>query len=151
MQDIIKKYQLTAHPEGGYYREIYRSQQELESSVNGERRSALTHIYFLLMAGQLSRFHRVLHDEVWNFYEGDPIRLIRYDGTCVREVEIGPGCRNYTHVFEGGVWQAAEPKGDYSLLGCSVAPGFDFADFSFMNEREGELLAEQYADYKKFI
>ena len=151
MQEIIEKYQLTAHPEGGYYREIYRSEQQVNSSINGAPRAALTHIYFLLQAGQISRFHRVLHDEVWNHYEGAPIRLIGYNEKISNEKIIGPGCEDYTYVFPGGLWQAAESTGEYSLVGCSVAPGFDFADFSFMNEAEGALLHEQCADYGRFV
>ena len=150
MQDIIEKYQLTAHPEGGYYREIYRSDQGVNSSVNGQARSALTHIYFLLTQGQISRFHRVLHDEVWNHYEGAPLRLIRYDEKNASETVIGPGCDDYTYVFPGGLWQAAESTGAYSLVGCSVAPGFDFADFSFMNDAEAAELTKDFANYSRF-
>jgi predicted cupin superfamily sugar epimerase len=75
VQKLIDRYKLIPHPEGGYYREAYRSEQILYSPAAGKKRRALTHIYFLLPAGQVSRFHKVIHDEVWNFYAGAPLKL----------------------------------------------------------------------------
>jgi len=138
MEDLIKKYKLVPHPEGGYFNEIYQSNLHLESPVTGEKRPAVTHIYFLLLRGQISRFHRVVHDELWHFYEGAPLSLILYDGDKIKKERIGPG-KNYMAVVPGNVWQAAESTGQYSLVGCTVAPGFDFADFSFLNDSAGDL------------
>lgn len=149
-EELIKRYELIAHPEGGYFRELYRSEQSVQSPVHSKERSSVTHIYFLLTEGQISRFHRVEHDEIWNFYEGEPLRLITFDGESLTERVIGPGCDHYTAVVPAGVWQAAEPTGSYSLVGCSVAPGFDFEDFRFMNEIECGMI-DRFPDYRKFV
>ncbi len=152
-QHLIEQYRLSPHPEGGYYREVHRSTQQVDSPVSALPRSAMTHIYFLLAAGQISRFHKVLHDEIWNFYAGMPIRLVTYDGAKVSEETIGPGCDSYVSVVNGGVYQAAESTGAYSLLGCTVAPGFDFDDFSFLSDKQGAVkqLSETHPDYQRFI
>ena len=151
METLIEKYQLTPHPEGGYFKEIYRSELSLTSPVTQGVRQAVTQIYFLLTAGQLSRFHRVVHDEIWHFYEGAPLALIQYDGSRVVREEIGPGA-SYTAVVPGGVWQAAESTGDYSLVGCTVAPGFDFTDFTFLSDHgEVEGFQTKHPELKKFI
>ncbi len=131
MRELIDRYGLLPHPEGGYYREIHRSAQKVTSPVADAERSALTHIYFLLTQGQISRFHRVRHDEIWNFYEGFPLRLVTFDGSTVEEQLLSPA-GYYTGIIRGGLFQAAETMGEYSLVGCSVAPGFDFADFDFL-------------------
>lgn len=136
IQTLIDKYQLEAHPEGGYYREEFRSLHSLSSPVHGKKRDSLSHIYFLLTKGQVSRFHKVLHDEIWNWYEGAPLRLLKGNLSRVEEIHIGPGEKDYYVVVPAGEWQAAESTGKYTLLGCSVAPGFNFSDFSFMNEEE---------------
>ncbi len=135
-RELLSKFNMEPHPEGGYYREIYRSEQTVISPVHGESRNSITHIYFLLPSGELSRFHRVEHDEIWNHYEGDPLRLVLFDGTAITEIEIGKGCDHYTAIVPAGVWQAAESTGEFTLVGCSVAPGFDFEDYRFMDESE---------------
>ena len=153
MQKLIDKFQLVPHPEGGYFSEFYRSEQSVKSAtVNQDRRSA-THIYFLLPAGQVSLFHNVVHDEIWNFYEGDPLKLLKYDGRGIEEEIIGPAGNGYVSIVKGGVYQAAESTGAYSLVGCTVAPGFEFEDFSFLrDERElKERFLEEYPDYRKFV
>lgn len=134
MQALINKYNLIPHPEGGYYREAYRSGQTIYSSATGKKRNALTHIYFLLLEGQFSRFHKVLHDEIWNFYEGNPLKLIQYNGEDVAETIIGTSGGEFAAMVAGGIYQAAEPTGAYSLVGCTVAPGFEFEDFSFLDD-----------------
>lgn len=151
IKSLIEKYQLSPHPEGGYFREIYRSNQRVQSPVHNRERNAVTHIYFMLPSGEISRFHRVEHDEIWNYYEGAPLKLITFDGETVTETIIGKGHTDYTAIVPAGVWQAAESTGDYTLVGCSVAPGFDFEDFRFMNENEGNCIEEEYTQYKRFI
>lgn len=151
IKSLIEKYQLSPHPEGGYFREIYRSNQRVQSPVHNRERNALTHIYFMLPSGEISRFHRVEHDEIWNYYEGAPLKLIMFDGETVTETIIGKGHTDYTAIVPAGVWQAAESTGDYTLVGCSVAPGFDFEDFRFMNENEENCIEEEYTQYKRFI
>ena len=153
MQNLIDKYKLVPHPEGGYYAVVYESKQAVTSPVVNKNRKAITHIYFLLLKGQVSKFHKVAHDEIWNFYEGDPIKLIKFNGSTVEKDIIGPGCSDYVSIVEGGVYQAAESTGVYSLVGCSVAPGFEFEDFSFLRDEfeTKEKLLKEFPDYLKFI
>ncbi|GAB3026865.1 cupin domain-containing protein [Bowmanella dokdonensis] len=153
MQSLIEKFDLKPHPEGGYYREVYRGKLQIDSPVTGDPRQTLTHIYFLLTAGDVSRFHRVLHDEVWNHYAGAPLRLIDLHEGKVKEILLGPQQSEFTHVIRGGHYQAAESQGDYSLLGCTVAPGFDFADFNFIEPGSdlARFIREKQADLRKFL
>ena len=139
MNRLIEKHRLIPHPEGGYFRETHRSDQTVVSPVTGEKRNAATHIYFLLGKGQISRFHRVAHDEIWNFYEGAPLRIITFDGDRVEETVIGRHVESYVFIAKGGVFQAAESTGEYTLAGCVVAPGFDFKDFLFLWEDQKTL------------
>jgi len=153
MQNLIDKYHLVPHPEGGYYAVVYESKQAVMSPAVNKDRKAVTHIYFLLLKGQVSLFHRVVHDEIWNFYEGEPIKLIKYNGSTVVEDIIGSGCSDYFSIVEGGVYQAAESTGRYSLVGCSVAPGFEFEDFLLLRDdlETKEKLLRKFSDYRKFV
>ncbi len=140
--DLVETLGLMPHPEGGWYGEVYRSSDVV--SRDGAAREALTTIYYLLAAGQVSRWHVVALDEVWHFHEGEPLELLvcdpRHPATTgqtrrVEVVALGPvsaGGARPQHVVPRGVWQAARPTGAYSLVGCTVAPGFDFADFQFL-------------------
>jgi len=153
MQDLIDKYKLVPHPEGGYYAVVHESKQAVTSPVVNKDRKAVTHIYFLLLKGQVSVFHKVAHDEIRNFYQGDPLKLIKYNASKVEEDMIGPGCSDYASIVEGGVYQAAESTGDYTLVGCSVAPGFEFEDFSLLCDdlENKEKLLKKFPDYQKFV
>jgi len=153
MQNLIDKYNLIPHPEGGYYAVVYESKQLVKSPVVNKVRKALTHIYFLLLKGQVSIFHKVAHDEIWNFYQGDPLKLIKYNGSKVEEDVIGSGCSDYASIVEGGVYQAAESTGVYSLVGCSVAPGFEFEDFLFLRDEldTKEKFIQKFPGYQKFV
>jgi predicted cupin superfamily sugar epimerase len=126
---------LDEHPEGGYFKETYRSNLIIQSPQVNAERSAMTDIYFMLTHGQVSRFHKVRHDELWNFYEGSALRLYDYDPQSekIKIVTLGsiPDCDCYKYVIPADHWQAAVSLGDYSLVGCTVAPGFDFQDFTF--------------------
>lgn len=123
---------LAPHPEGGFYRETFRS-PVVVPTARGPR-AASTAIYYLLPAGARSARHRVASDEAWHHYAGDPLELTveHLDGR--REVlvlgpEVAAGQRPQA-VVPAGAWQAARPLGDrFALCGCTVAPGFDFADF----------------------
>ncbi len=150
---LIEKYQLIAHPEGGYFREIFRSEAEVASPVHNQTRACVTHIYFLLAQNDISRFHKVCHDEIWNFYDGDPIELITYNGIHVKKNTVGHGCNDYFHVVKAGVYQAAQSTGKFSLAGCTVAPGFDFKDFSFLKEDKNDLKKFNpfLSSYQKFL
>ena len=134
--ELIRLLHLSAHPEGGYFKEVYRSANMVKSPQSGQTRSAVTDIYFLLIAGQPSRFHRVSHDEIWNYYEGDPVEIIEItpDALDISRTVLGnlSGVARYKHCVKNCNWQAAYSTGGYSLAGCTVAPGFDYADFNLL-------------------
>ena len=160
MHPLIEQLHLQPHPEGGYFTEVYRAAETVSSPFHHQQRPTLTHIYFLLLKGQKSRFHLVKHDEVWNHYCGAPLRLLHIqnptelqsDMQCPsQEVTLGE-CPTYAHVINANQWQAAESTGDYSLVGCSVAPGFDFKDFRFMqSEQESEWLQNHRPEWLSFV
>ena len=137
----MKPVDLVEHPEGGRFRRVYQS-QTLVNTAGGKQRAALTHIYFSLDPGEKSRFHRVGGDEVWNLYRGPGIRLYLWDGSerPPDGVVLSAGQNRYCQVIPAGVWQAAEPMGGGVLVGCSVAPGFEYADFELMDP-DGEAVA----------
>ena len=124
---------LIDHPEGGRFSEVFRSASTVTTGT-GKERSALTHIYFSLNPGEISRFHRVASDEVWNLYQGSALNLYTWDGSdnppdCVTLSAVS---NNFCHIVPAGIWQAAEPVSDRVLAGCSVAPGFEFEDFTLI-------------------
>ena len=127
-QQLVDSLALQPHPEGGWYAEVFRSSERVTRHADGAERSALTTIYFLLVAGTYSRWHRVASDEVWHFYDGDPLELF------VGEERIVLDGDRRVHVVPARAWQAARPLGAYSLVGCSVAPGFEFDDFEMNDE-----------------
>lgn len=133
---LIKKLQLEPHPEGGYYRETFRS-EEIVQKAEGKR-NALTTIYYLLKANQFSRWHKVTSAEVWNYCSGDALELniLSPDLKNLNQIKLGSinGGFSTLEIVPANYWQAARPLGEYSLVSCAVAPGFDFADFSFMDE-----------------
>jgi len=124
--EMIAKLDLKPHPEGGHYRETFRDTQQ----VNG--RPASTAILFLLARGERSHWHRIDAVEIWHFYAGAPLELEIVDGSKEEIVRLGPDI----HADEAPqatvparAWQAAESTGDWTLVGCTVAPGFDFSGF----------------------
>jgi predicted cupin superfamily sugar epimerase len=149
-EQLIKQLELQPHPEGGWYAEIFRSTLEVHPEDGRGARGGMTTIYFLLTRGQRSRLHRVMSDEVWHFYEGDPLRLSICDPTFgnLRDVTVGPLSREAAPVcvVPAGEWQAAVSLGEYSLTGCSVGPGFDFADFSMLGD-DGERVEQFLAKH----
>jgi uncharacterized protein len=132
----IERLGLQAHPEGGWYREVHRAAARVETERGP--RAALTTIYYLLEQGQLSRWHVVESDEVWHFYSGAPLELLAYEprSRALRRSVLGTNGESIG-VIEAGVWQAARSLGTYSLVGCTVGPGFEFADFRFVSEIVG--------------
>lgn len=131
----MKPIDLTEHPEGGRFREVYRSPMTV-THPGGQLRAALTHIYFSLNPGEVSRFHKVTSDEVWNLYQGEGLRLHLWDGTQQPPVSVvlSADANRFCHVIPAGIWQAAEPLSGPVLVGCSVAPGFDFSDFTLLDD-----------------
>lgn len=117
---LIQLLDLKPHPEGGYFKETFRDA--------GEGRAHSTAIYFLLKAGQASRWHRVDAAEVWHFYRGAPLELKIGRDTYVLGPDIDEA-QVPQLVVPPGQWQAARSLGDYTLVGCTVAPGFEFSKF----------------------
>ncbi|HEU4780045.1 MAG TPA: cupin domain-containing protein [Steroidobacteraceae bacterium] len=135
--ELIAGLGLEPHPEGGFYREIFRSCLLIQPADGRGARAALTTIYFLLPGGEASRWHRVTSDEVWHFYEGAGLELLELDAECrsLSVHRLGPLAADSQApvcTIAAGRWQAARPLGDYALVGCTVSPGFDFADFAML-------------------
>jgi hypothetical protein len=126
--NIIARLELKPHPEGGYYRETLR---DTRLDANGRARS--TAIYFLLARGERSHWHRIDAVEVWHYYAGDALTLqIANDGCVPHLVKLGPdlaGGERPQAIVPASAWQCAETTGDWTLVGCTVAPGFEFATF----------------------
>ncbi len=135
----MKVENLEKHPEGGRFQEVFRSEKTVVTA-EGKERSALTHIYFELNEGEVSRFHKVASDELWNLYEGEGVGLYLWDDDSreLETIELSAKKREFCHVVKAGVWQAAKPIRGKVLVGCSVGPGFEFEDFELINP-EGEI------------
>jgi len=156
IQSIIERLQLEKHPEGGYFREIYRSseilkQQALDNRYSGDRNYS-TSIYYLLPGNSISRFHRLKSDETWHFYLGSTLIL-----HCINElkgyyrIKLGGNFSEneiLQFTIHYGDWFAAEvsDKKSYSLTGCTVAPGFSFQDFEFAVQDELSLKFPELKD-----
>ena len=127
-QEWIETLRLIPHPEGGYYRETYRSPTTVELPSFGGARAVSTAIYFLLPAAAVSALHRIKSDELWHFYAGEPLTLHSLAPTG-RYSAIVLSADNPQGVIPAGCWFGATVATDYALVGCTVAPGFDFCDF----------------------
>ena len=127
--DVIRLLDLQPHPEGGHYRETFRDLQSVDADSG---RAASTAIYFLLRDGEISRWHRVDAAEVWHWYAGAPLALSIIEGAQKLEVRLGvdltAGERPQA-VVPAHAWQQARSLGAWTLVGCTVAPGFEFAGF----------------------
>jgi len=135
-RELVETLGLAPHPEGGFFREIFRSADRVTRVSSGEERSALTTIHYLLPASAFSRWHRVLSDEAWYFAEGAPLELFVCDPgeTAFRRTVLGSpgGGARPVEVVPAGCAQAARTLGSFTLVGCTVAPGFEFADFRLL-------------------
>lgn len=154
----IQQLQLAEHIEGGAFREVYRSPLQVASTALpasfGGPRHISTSIYFLLKQDQFSAFHRIKSDELWHFYYGDPLVVyeLEADGTLTEHLlgsdpEQG---QQFQCVVKAGSWFASRVRagGTYALVGCTVAPGFDFADFELA---EREALVNAYPAWRSLI
>ena len=154
IQRIIEKLGLLPHPEGGYYKEIYRSKGLIQSESLGPEFSGIrnyaTSIYFMLTSDTFSAFHKINQDEIWHFYDGSPIKLhvISESGIHTQHI-VGKD------IFSDQVPQIVVPanhwfaatvinKNDFSLVGCSVSPGFDFNDFTLPSRKQLTQLFPQH-------
>lgn len=157
-QEIIDQLDLTEHPEGGYFRETYRSEGIIPQNSLGDKfsgsRNQSTGIYFLLTSEKFSAFHKINQDEMWHFYKGSRLKLhtISADGI-YSFVIIGNDLMNGEvpqYMVKGGDWFAAEviDEGSYTLVGCTVAPGFDFSDFVLPSAVD---LCKKFPNYSEVI
>jgi predicted cupin superfamily sugar epimerase len=155
IKELVQKFDLLPHPEGGYYKEVYRSegviaQSQLGNQFSGDR-NYCTSIYFLLTSANFSGFHRIKQDEVWHFYQGSPLQIHVIHPNGQYELHrIGFDLtQNLTPQFvvPAGAWFASsvENENDFSLVGCTVAPGFDFDDFELAKRTELIALYPQHA------
>jgi predicted cupin superfamily sugar epimerase len=125
--DIIARLALKPHPEGGHFRETFR-----DARLDADGRAVSTAIYFLLAHGERSHWHRIDAVEVWHYYAGSPLTLQIADADGARTIRLGPDLAAGEvpqAIVPANAWQAAESCGDWTLAGCTVAPGFDFAAF----------------------
>ncbi|MGW9685829.1 cupin domain-containing protein [Flagellimonas sp. 2504JD1-5] len=143
---LIKKFELTPHPEGGYFKETYRSAEEIEQYALPEKfsgtRNYSTCIYFLLTSDTFSAFHKINQDEIWHFYTGSPLKLhiISEKGEYSEQIVGSDFLKGEVPQFvvPAGHWFAAQTleANSYSFVGCTVAPGFDFSDFVLPARKE---------------
>ncbi|TNE97265.1 MAG: cupin domain-containing protein [Bacteroidetes bacterium] len=157
IQEIIKHFNLQAHPEGGYYIETFRSSEgiflENVSGITGFR-NFLTGIYFLITSENFSAFHRIKQDEPWHFYAGGGVSVyvISPEGILTKH-KLGSDFKNgeaFQVTIPAHHWFAArvEKKDNFAFVGCNVAPGFDFADFELANRQD---LINAYPIHKNII
>lgn len=154
----IAQLNMTAHPEGGYFAETYRSSETIAATALPKRyagdRNFSTAIYFLVEAGNPSNMHRLQTDEIWHFYAGSPLELVLLhpDGTMQAQM-LGPDFaegQRFQLLVPAGCWFGARVHkvGGYALVGCTMAPGFDFADFEMGNRDD---LNQRYPDHTELI
>lgn len=157
VSELIKQLELETHVGGGYLREVFRSSNQINLPGSQGERRALTTIYYLLAAGQYDCWHRLDGDEAWHYYEGATLELFW----------IEPGEEKYTlrlvgqvgessqpvAVVPGGCWQMARTTGDYSLVGCTMGPGFEFEDYRQLKDDSGESdqIRRRFPDLAKYI
>ena len=155
--ELIETLGLAPHPEGGFFREVFRSRRMVRTDDGRSERWAATTIYYLLAEGDFSRLHRVASDEIWHFYEGAPLELhmLNQPATERRALRLGPVGSNSApvRVIPAGAWQAARPLGAYTLVGCTVTPGFEFSDFRLMASEPAtaEATRKRYPDLVAYL
>lgn len=158
VKELVKLLDLKPHPEGGFFRETYRAagrirREALPGGFSGDRNFS-TAILYLLPRGAKSRLHRIASDEVWHFHLGGPLSIYELSthGAAL-EVALGPDLKagqRLQHVVPAGTWFSAEPAAGspYSLVGCTVAPGFDFSDFELGKKKE---LLKRFAAARELV
>jgi len=158
VEEIKNALNLLPHPEGGFYRETYRSEMRVEAKhlskeISGQRNLS-TAIYFLIEASNFSALHKIKSDEIWHFYSGDALEVIELDDAGnVRKTCVGADLQkgeHFQYTVKANTWFGSRVKegGLFSLVGCTVAPGFDFQDFE-MAKRED--LLRKFPQHKAII
>ncbi len=154
VQQLVQQFNMLPHPEGGFYKENYRSDEIISSNNLPERFSGSryfsTAIYFLLEQGNFSAFHKIKSDECWHFYAGQTLNVyvLQHDGK-LDTIRLGNDLNNgetFQFVVPANCWFASEPatNSDFSFVGCTVAPGFDFEDFELAKADELVQVFPQY-------
>lgn len=156
-EELIEQLELVKHPEGGWYRETYRSDEVIQKTALPCRfandRTVSTAIYFLLQSGDISALHRIKSDEIWHFYSGESliVHVITPQGEYY-PLNLGSNItagETFQCVVPAGCWFGAEVSGfGYSFVGCTVAPGFDFADFEMGNRDD---LLKEFPNHKEIV
>jgi len=158
VEELVRKLDLLPHPEGGFYKEVYRSEEKipaigLPGRFFGERNFA-TGIYFLIEKNNFSTLHRIKSDETWHFYDGDALEVIEIDlkGN-LRTTFVGRDLNKgevFQYTVKAGHWFGSRVRegGNFSLVGCTVAPGFDFQDFEMADRVK---LVSEYPRHKGII
>jgi predicted cupin superfamily sugar epimerase len=155
---LVQQFKMLPHPEGGFYKENYRSQELINQEALPARfagsRNFSTAIYFLLEQGNFSAFHKIQSDECWHFYAGNTLQvfIIHLNGQ-LEVINLGSNIaagETFQHVVPAGCWFASRPapNTDFSFVGCTVAPGFDFADFELAKASE---LSQLYPAHEAII
>jgi uncharacterized protein len=157
-QQLIAQYQLQSHPEGGYYLQTYCSAEMIQKDALPDRfkgnRYFSTAIYFLLEGKQFSAFHRIQSDELWHFYTGAGLHIfILYPDGTGELLKLGDDLANgysFQQMVPAGCWFASRSvtESGFSFVGCTVAPGFDFADFELAKK---EVLLKEYPNHADWI
>jgi len=154
-EELISHLDLQPHPEGGFYRETHRSQERVERSAGGSPRSAATAIYYLLGGKDRSTWHRIDSEEMWHFYEGDPLHVhVLQPHGALQTFRLGNPLEHdgadFQALVPAGAWFAAEctVQDGHSLVGCTVAPGFEFDAFEIA---QAELLLEDWPLHQELI
>lgn len=158
VQHLVQQFNMLPHPEGGYYKETYRSAEiinkdALPTRFDGKRYFS-TAIYFLLEQGNFSAFHKIKSDECWHFYAGQSllVYVLQPNGS-LDIIRVGnniPAGETFQYVVPANCWFASEPapESDFSFVGCTVAPGFDFADFELAKANE---LVQMFPQHQSII
>jgi predicted cupin superfamily sugar epimerase len=157
VQELVTTFQLQPHPEGGYFKETYRSEDKIgmrETQFPNGRNYA-TAIYFLIEKDNFSAFHRIKSDETWHFYTGDALEVIEIDlqGNLIR-TQVGADLKKgqtFQYTVKAGHWFGSRvlKGGNFSFVGCTVSPGFDFKDFELAKRDELTAIYPQHAEMIK--
>jgi len=135
--ELISSLDLSPHPEGGHYKRVYEATKQVME--NGVLRPAITSIHFLLIEGVRSRWHRVDAVEIWDWQEGGAVELLMYDANArtLSRAQLDTSVRGgqLLQVVPEGIWQSARTHGDYSLVNCSVSPGFVWSGLEMLDEQ----------------
>ena len=156
--ELVAHFKMLSHPEGGYYKEMYRSNELIARNALPQRflgdRNYSTAIYFLLEKGNFSAFHRIQSDECWHFYAGQTLLIyVLHTNGSLEVIKLGNDILNgevFQAVVPAGCWFASEPAphSEFSFVGCTVAPGFDFTDFEMAKT---EQLVKHFPKYEALI